>query len=141
MSEPSRHSVSVAAVITDESDRVLVVQRRDTGAWEIPGGVLEPDESIPAGLRREVQEETGVLVEPGPLTGVYKNLRLGVVALVFRAELRAGLPSPTEGSAAVAWWSADEVRERMAEVFAIRIQDALAASAQPAIRMHDGIRL
>jgi 8-oxo-dGTP diphosphatase len=139
-SDRPRHSVSVAAVITDEASRVLVVQRRDTGKWEIPGGILELDESVPAGVRREVEEETGVTVEPERLTGVYKNLRLGVVALVFRARVTSGEPGPTEESAAVDWWTADQVTERMAETFAVRVLDAL-DSTDVAVRLHDGVRL
>ena len=85
MSEPARHSVSVAAVVPDDQGRVLVIRRRDNGAWQLPGGVLELHETIEDGLRREVEEETGVKVEPVRLTGVYKNMKLGVVALVFLA--------------------------------------------------------
>lgn len=139
-SERPRHSVSVAAVITDDTSRVLVVQRRDTAKWEIPGGILELDESPHAGVRREVEEETGVLVEPERLTGVYKNLRLGVVALVFRAPLVGGKPGPTEESAAVDWWTPDEVTDRMGEAFAVRVLDAL-DSSEVAVRLHDGVRL
>jgi 8-oxo-dGTP diphosphatase len=51
------HSVSVAAVITDDAGRVLVVQRRDNGKWETPGGILELHEPVHAGVRREVEEE------------------------------------------------------------------------------------
>ena len=36
-----RHSVSVAAVITDDHGRALLIQRRDNHTWEPPGGVLE----------------------------------------------------------------------------------------------------
>lgn len=82
-------------MVIDDQDRVLVVKRRDNGEWQIPGRVLELDESIHAGLRREVLEETGLLVEPQRLTGVYNNLRLGVVALVFRA--RRGRSPATDG--------------------------------------------
>jgi ADP-ribose pyrophosphatase YjhB (NUDIX family) len=103
--------VSVAAVVVDLADRVLVVQRRDTGKWEIPGGVLELDEAIHYGLRREVFEETGVRIDPGDLTGVYKNMKIGVVALVFRAAGYSGEPIPTDESAAVDWWTADQVRQ------------------------------
>src|SRR5688572_12718372 len=109
MGESNRHSVSVAAVVVDDQDRVLVVQRRDNGKWEIPGGILELDESIHAGLRREVEEETGLLVEPERLTGVYKNMKLGVVALVFRARVAGGSAGSTEESAAVEWWTSDRV--------------------------------
>jgi 8-oxo-dGTP diphosphatase len=140
MTQTNRHSVSVAAVVTDDSGRVLVVQRRDNANWEIPGGVLELDESIHAGLRREVEEETGLLVEPDRLTGVYKNLRLGVVALVFRANATGGVAGPTEESVAIAWWTADDVAARMGETFAVLVLDALDAT-DVSIRLHDGVRL
>jgi ADP-ribose pyrophosphatase YjhB (NUDIX family) len=109
----SRLSVSVAAVVLDERRRALVIRRRDNGAWQLPGGVLERDETIAAGLRREVREETGLEVEPERLTGVYQNLALGVVALVFRARLTGGAATPTEEASAVDWWPADTVAERM----------------------------
>ena len=83
--EAVHHSVSVAGVVIDENGRALVIQRRDNGHWEPPGGVLERDEAIIEGLLREVREETGLIVEPVALTGVYKKMRLGVVALVFDA--------------------------------------------------------
>jgi 8-oxo-dGTP pyrophosphatase MutT (NUDIX family) len=136
----NRHSVSVAAVVTDEDGRVLVVQRRDNGDWQIPGGVLELDESIPDGVRREVEEETGLVVEPERLTGVYKNLRLGVVALVFRASVVGGQQQTTEESAAVDWWTPDTVALRMGETFSIRVLDAL-DSREVAVRLHDGVNL
>ncbi|MFI5617409.1 NUDIX hydrolase [Streptomyces sp. NPDC051567] len=41
-------------------------------------------------MRREVLEETGIRVEVGGLTGVYKNMVVGVVALVFRCKLSGG---------------------------------------------------
>lgn len=40
-----KHSVSVAAVITDDQGRALLIQRRDNGHWEPPGGVLELGET------------------------------------------------------------------------------------------------
>jgi 8-oxo-dGTP pyrophosphatase MutT (NUDIX family) len=135
-----RHSVSVAAIITDDQGRVLVTQRRDNGKWEPPGGVLELDETIEDGLRREVREETGVEIKPGKLTGVYKNTKLGVVALVFRATIAYGTPGPTEETQACAWWTAKQVTDHMAETFAIRVLDALHDDG-PAIRAHDGTRL
>jgi len=140
MSQDSRHSVSVAAVVTNDNGRVLVVQRRDNGEWQIPGGILERDESVYAGLRREVGEETGLNIEPDRLTGVYKNLPRGVVALVFRAHAIGGTTGPTEESAAVEWWTADEVTARMSETFAVRVLDAIDTGGV-AVRLHDGIHV
>jgi len=80
-------------------------------------------------------------VQPQRLTGVYKNMSLGAVALVFRAGLVAGTPAEIEESAAVAWWTADQVAADMSAVFAVRILDALRTDPTPAVRSHDGERL
>jgi ADP-ribose pyrophosphatase YjhB (NUDIX family) len=136
-----RHSVSVAAAVTNTDGRVLVIRRRDTGAWQLPGGILELGESIEQGIRREVHEETGVTVEPIRLTGVYKNMNLGVVALVFLARPINGTPQPTDEADAVEWWTANQVADTMDEAFSIRILDALRDNPAPAIRSHDGVRL
>jgi ADP-ribose pyrophosphatase YjhB (NUDIX family) len=141
MSGSRRHSVSVSGVVVDDHDRVLVIQRRDNGAWQLPGGVLELEETAEDGVRREVREETGAEVEPTRLTGVYKNMKLGVVALVYRARFLGGTLGPTDESTAVEWWSADRVRQEMTEAFAVRILDALRADPAPASRAHDGERL
>ncbi len=47
-----RHSVSVAAIITDDHDRALLIQRADNGHWEPPGGVLELGETIDGSTTR-----------------------------------------------------------------------------------------
>src|ERR671933_155674 len=97
------HSVSVAGVVVDEAGRVLVAKRRDNGHWEAPGGILERDESFEAGVVREVAEETGVTVEVERLTGVYKNMTRGIVALVYRCRPVRGIAHPTSESVAVEW--------------------------------------
>jgi 8-oxo-dGTP diphosphatase len=138
MNRPTpRHSVSVAAAIVNTDGHILAVQRRDNAHWEPPGGVLELDETIDHGLRREVEEETGLHVEPDALTGVYKNMKLGVVALVFRCHLIGGTARATDETVHLRWMNADEIRAHMDEAYAVRILDAL-QSGPPAIRAHDG---
>jgi|SRR5579875_561303 len=136
-----RHSVSVAAVITDDHGRALLIQRRDNHRWEPPGGVLELDESIEDGLRREAQEETGLEIEPVALTGVYKNMPRGIVALVFRCKATGGELMTTDETSAFRWADEHEVRELAAEVYAVRVLDALHADRAPAVREHDGVHL
>lgn len=135
-----RHSVSVAAVVVDDAGRVLVIRRRDNGKWEPPGGVLELDERIDDALEREVLEETGLAIRVGSLTGVYKNMARGIVALVFRAHRVDGEPAPSMEAAEVAWLAPRDIETHMDEAYAVRIQDALTAGAV-AIRHHDGERL
>ena len=62
---PEAPIVGVGAVII-EQNRVLLVQRgREPlkGKWSLPGGMLELGESLAEGVVREVQEETGLVVE------------------------------------------------------------------------------
>lgn len=134
------HSVSVAGIVID-GDRALAIQRRDNGHWEPPGGVLELEESPTDGVAREVWEETGVKVAVGNLTGVYKNLARGIVAMVFRCELEDGTPGPTDESVAVEWLTRDQIIERVAPAYACRFLDALDDLGAPAIRSHDGVKL
>src|SRR3954447_2929208 len=135
-----KHSVSVAAAIIDDEGRFLAIRRADNGAWEPPGGVLELDESIEAGLVREVEEETGLRVEPVALTGVYKNLRSGIVALVFRCRLLGETSRPTPEALEVRWLTTEELEDYMIEVYRIRLLDAV-DNHGARVRAHDGTRL
>ncbi|MGW1869776.1 NUDIX hydrolase [Streptomyces mauvecolor] len=134
------HSVSVAGAVARGDGRLLAIRRADNDRWELPGGVLEIEETPEAGVRREVFEETGVDVEVAELTGVYKNVSLGVVALVFRCKPIGGAECTSDESTAVQWLTPDEVAERMTEVYAIRLLDALDGSG-PHVRSHDGRHL
>lgn len=135
-----RHSVSAGAAVIREDGRVLAIKRRDNGAWVQPGGIVELDEDPRDTVVREVLEETGVHVLPQELTGVYKNMRRGVVSLVFRCAVVAGEAHPTDEAADVVWLTADEISERMEQAFAVRLLDALAGNG-PHVRIHDGVNL
>jgi len=134
------HSVSVAAAIVDDDDRVLAIRRRDNAHWQPPGGILDCHETIPEGLVREVREETGVAVELGALTGVYKNVVRGIVALVFRCRaLNEPLASTAEVQE-IRWLDRAELAARMDEAYAIRMLGALEAGPTR-VRAHDGVAL
>ena len=135
-----RHSVSAGAAVIREDGRMLAIRRADNGEWVLPGGIVELNEDPRDTVQREVLEETGVTVEPGQLTGVYKNMRLGVVSLVFRCRLLSGTAQPTAEATEVAWLDSTQVTGLMAEAFAIRLIDALQAD-EPRIRIHDGQHL
>jgi 8-oxo-dGTP diphosphatase len=141
MTEDHGWSVSVAGVIVDDEGRALIIQRRDNGHWEPPGGVLEHDETIEDGLRREVFEETGLAIEPGPLTGVYQNMRRNIVALVFRCRAAGGQAALTPETSSYRWIEAGEVRQFLTEAYAVRVLDALARAIPPQVRSHDGVHL
>lgn len=137
----AKHSVSVAGAVVRDDGRILVIRRHDNGAYEAPGGVLELDESIHAGLIREIREESGFEAEPVALTGVYKNMKLGVVALFFQCRLVGGETSLSDETTEVRWITSEEIDELMVPTTAVRFHDALSSANGPVIRAHDGIRL
>ncbi|MEU5108769.1 NUDIX hydrolase [Streptomyces sp. NPDC021354] len=134
--------MSVAGVIVDDAGRALLIKRRDNGKWEPPGGVLEPGETIPDALQREVLEETGIKIAlPATLTGIYKNMSHLIVSMVFRCEAIDGTPTTGAETSALHWATRAEVIELADEAYAIRVLDALDNTTPPAVRAHDGVRL
>ena len=86
----------VGGLTYDDEGRLLVVQRANEpgrGLWSVPGGRVEPGEDDAAALVREMREETGLEVAPGPLVG---SVRRGPFAIadyrctVVGGALRAG---------------------------------------------------
>jgi 8-oxo-dGTP diphosphatase len=100
---------------------VLLVKRAVEpfkGYWDIPGGFLESGEHPADGARREVLEETGLLIEPTEVTGFYMDaygpeheptLNICYLAKVVGGEEKAG--SDAEG---MEWFPMDELPERIA---------------------------
>ena len=72
--------IGVGAVIIEgpiEDARVLLVKRAHPplqAQWSIPGGVLEVGELVRDAAIREAREETGLVVEPADLLGVYDRV-------------------------------------------------------------------
>jgi 8-oxo-dGTP diphosphatase len=140
MPDLPRHSVSVTGVVFRDDGKVLAIQRCDDGHWVPPGGVLELAETPAEGVEREVLEETGIQIRAGQLTGVYKNMKRGIVTLAFRCSVVGGYSHPTEEARQVTWLTVAEAQRQMPEARAIRITDAL-SNAGPFVRTHDGTRL
>lgn len=62
-----------AVLLCDDQQTVLLTRRTDNGQWCLPGGMIDPGESVSEGCEREVFEETGLKVVVVRLTGVYSN--------------------------------------------------------------------
>jgi 8-oxo-dGTP diphosphatase len=104
----------VGAVIKDEAGRLLLILRGHEpglGLWSIPGGRIEPGESDPEAVVREVLEETGLVVTCGRFLGsvVRPGLSGAIIdirdyeAVVTGGELAAG-----DDAADVRWVSPAE---------------------------------
>jgi 8-oxo-dGTP diphosphatase len=77
----------VGAIITDAAGRLLLIKRAHEpgkGLWSIPGGRIEPGETDEQAVIREVREETGLVVRPGPLIGAVRRAAPGGAVLDIR---------------------------------------------------------
>jgi ADP-ribose pyrophosphatase YjhB (NUDIX family) len=76
----------VGAIITGPGGLLLIKRGHEpeAGRWSLPGGRVEPGETDHEALAREVREETGLLVTPGPLVGEVERPAAGGRVLVIR---------------------------------------------------------
>lgn len=72
---PAANSIvpAVSAVVADGRGRILLILRTDNNLWSIPGGGIQPGETIKQAARREAKEETGMDCEITGLVGIYSN--------------------------------------------------------------------
>lgn len=116
---PELPLVGVGAIII-EGDRVLLVKRAHPpiqGQWSIPGGVLEVGERVREAAIREAREETGLIVEPGELLGVYdrilrdpeKRVQYHYVLIDFLCRHTGGELLAASDAAEVRWFTREEL--------------------------------
>jgi hypothetical protein len=75
------------------------------------------------------------------LTGIYKNMPRGIVALVFRCKITGGQLTSNDEVTTFHWADETDIGRLTSEAYAVRLLDALDEDAAPAIRQHDGIEL
>lgn len=128
---------AAGGVVRDAQGRVLLQQRSDNQRWSLPGGAMDPGESPADAVVREVWEETGVLVEPLRVSGVYGGTglhatyphgdRIAIYSVVFACRPLHGEPrSDGLESLDVAYLPPDDLRgDLIPERWRWRLWDAL----------------
>jgi ADP-ribose pyrophosphatase YjhB (NUDIX family) len=74
---PSRPLLGVGALVFDEQDRILLIERGKEplkGFWTLPGGLVEPGERLEEAVRREMLEETGLHVVPREVVFLFERI-------------------------------------------------------------------
>lgn len=110
---PERPAVGVGGVVISNG-RALLVRRGNApsqGEWSIPGGLLEVGETLVEGVRRELEEETGIRVKVHEVIDVFEKITLDAegktlyhfVVLDYLCERAGGEPKPGSDVMEVAW--------------------------------------
>lgn len=74
----------VGVIVRDPEGRILLERRSDCGLWGIPGGRVDPGESVSRTAVREIYEETGLRIRVTGLYGVYSDGRTRLVTFPER---------------------------------------------------------
>jgi 8-oxo-dGTP diphosphatase len=113
VSEHPRHIVCVTAFVTDQAGRLLLIESPRRG-WEVPGGQVEQGEDLREALRREVEEESGIIIEAGPVVGLYSCLcEPTMLVVAFAATCVNGEPRASAESLRVEWVAREDALARV----------------------------
>ena len=105
----------VGAIVRDGAGRLLLIKRGhdpEAGRWSLPGGRIEPGETDAQALVREMREETGLTVVPGPLLGAVERPGPGGSVLDIRdyaATVTGGTLAAGDDAADARWVTAADV--------------------------------
>jgi 8-oxo-dGTP diphosphatase len=134
---------SVFVAVRAPGDRLLLVRRCDSGAWELPGGRVDVGESAVEAAVRETAEEAGVRVVVTGLVGLFSDPGLVIrsrggevrqqFAVLFRARAVGGVPhADLEETSEAAWVPVGDIAALPMEPSSrIWIAQALAPAAAP----------
>ena len=146
ISQGAEIHVGCAGLLFDENhEKFLLTKRADNGQWCIPGGHMEPGESVAETVIREILEETGLEVEIVKLIGVYSSPHIKVEyqpgqsmqPVVFNFELRqvGGELGTSDEVTEYGFFSLEELENiDFMSIHKQRIIDALANSDKTFIR-------
>ncbi len=133
--------VSFGTAVVVLSDRhVLLAKREDFEVWTLPGGAIDPGESVSDAAIRETREETGLDVHLTQLVGVYSRPKLSTHVIIFAAQAVGGVARPQAGEVVevrffdtdalptdLVWWYRQPIRDALNGIgsSAVWSQDAL----------------
>lgn len=140
----------VCAVIRDKEGRILLARRAPgqhlEGHWELPGGKVEPGESLEAALQRELLEELGLVVTVGEeLARNEHQYDHGCIKLIGLAAVPMGDVTHLTAHDAFGWFAAEETADLPLAQADIPILDAVRINRPTPFQTHgssvDGVKL
>ncbi len=143
---PQKITPGASAFVLNDKGELLLQKRSDNGHWCMPGGRMDPGESIAQTCVREVWEETGLRVRVVRLIGVYSDPRDYAIAtypdgnanqllsLNFECEITGGELTLSDEGTELGFYPLDALPQPMLLTHKIRIEDALKQLSSTIIR-------
>ncbi len=128
-------TLGVQGIIVDESSRVLLIRHGYRAGWHFPGGGVERGEEIEEALKREVLEETGVVVlQPPRLIGIYAHFDIypGDHVILYRIDHwhRERVPEPNAEIAEHGFFALDALPEALSPGTSRRVKEVFGNAPQ-----------
>jgi 8-oxo-dGTP pyrophosphatase MutT (NUDIX family) len=139
-------SVSCTAAIFDHAaSAILLTRRSDNGQWCLPGGRIEPGETVWEACQREIREETGLETSFVRLIGIYSSPdwlieypsgdRIQAVSCFFDVRVTSGIPALSDETTELRYFTRDECAALdLLENHVERIHDAFIARQLPFVK-------
>jgi len=105
--------VGVRAAVFDQEGRILMVRETsDNGAWSLPGGWADVNQTLSFSAEREVREETGYIVRATKLAAAWDRTTQGhppaafsICKFFFLCTLEGGTPTTSLETSEIAWFA------------------------------------
>jgi len=146
--DPTEVRISVSAVVhrQEDSREILLMRRSDNRHWGLPGGYVEPGESVVVATEREVREETGYEISVGRLVGVYSDPSTQVIEYEDRRRVQAinlcfvavagasGTPTTPDETLEIGFFDAEALPQPFVPIHEIRVSDAARGKLEVLVR-------
>lgn len=117
----SRFTVTAGAVVTDEQNRVLLLQHRfrpgfqQGGGWGIPGGFLQSGEQPEEAIRRELREEISLEVDVPKVAFVRALGKYNQIEIIFRCHPRGVFQLQSREISRAEWFALDSLPQTLSD--------------------------
>jgi 8-oxo-dGTP pyrophosphatase MutT (NUDIX family) len=127
-------TLGVRGLVFDARGRVFLVEHSYIPGWHLPGGGVEPGETLATALTRELREEGNIeLIGPPELFGVYWNRHIAyrdhVALYVVRSFRQSAPPQPNREIIAHGFFAVDALPENTSRATRARIAEVLGGHA------------
>jgi 8-oxo-dGTP pyrophosphatase MutT (NUDIX family) len=128
-------TLGVRAIVLDGDDRVFLVKHSYVAGWHLPGGGVEPGESVLDALRRELAEEGCIEIVGEPiLHGLFFNSHVSrrdhVAVYLIRNFRQNRLPEPNREIVACGFFGASALPAETTTGTRLRLSEALQGKGQ-----------